>query len=145
MSLRDGTKKMSKSDASELSRILLTDSDDDISSKIRKAKSDSDLIPEDKDQLQNKPECLNLINILSACLDQSIEKTLAGYAGKEYSKLKNDLADTLIQVVGPVRKEILNLLDNKDELNKILQVGSEKASTIAGPIIKEVYKIVGFR
>ena len=81
----------------------------------------------------------------SACLDQSIEKTLAGYAGKEYSKLKNDLADTLIQVVGPVRKEILNLLDNKDELNKILQVGSEKASTIAGPIIKEVYKIVGFR
>ena len=145
MSLRDGTKKMSKSDASELSRILLTDSDDDISSKIRKAKSDSDLIPEHKDQLQNKPECLNLINILSACLDQSIEKTLAGYAGKEYSKLKNDLADTLIQVVGPVMKEILNLLDNKDELNKILQVGSEKASTIAGPIIKEVYKIVGFR
>ena len=145
MSLRDGTKKQSKSDASELSRILLTDSDDDISSKIRKAKSDSDLIPEEKDQLQNKPECLNLINILSACLDQSIEKTLAGYAGKEYSKLKNDLADTLIQVVGPVRKEILNLLDNKDELNKILQVGSEKASTIAGPIIKEVYKIVGFR
>ena len=72
MSLRDGTKKMSKSDASEFSRILLTDSDDDITSKIKKAKSDSDLIPDNKDQLKNKPECLNLINILSACLNESI-------------------------------------------------------------------------
>ena len=145
MSLRDGTKKMSKSDASEFSRILLTDSDDDISSKIKKAKSDSDLIPDDKDQLQNKPECLNLINILSACSNESIEKTLVSYAGKEYSKLKNDLADKLIQVIGPIRTEILNLLNNKDELNKVLDMGSEKASTIAGPILKEVYKIVGFR
>ena len=107
---------MSKSDASEFSRILLTDSDDDISSKIKKAKSDSDLIPDDKDQLQNKPECLNLINILSACSNESIEKTLVNYAGKEYSKLKNDLADKLIQVIGPIRTEILNLLNNKDEL-----------------------------
>ena len=145
MSLRDGTKKMSKSDASEFSRILLTDSDDDISSKIKKAKSDSDLIPDDKDQLQNKPECLNLINILSACSNESIENTLVSYAGKEYSKLKNDLADKLIQVIGPIRTEILNLLNNKDELNKVLDMGSEKASTIAGPILKEVYKIVGFR
>ena len=145
MSLRDGTKKMSKSDASEFSRILLTDSDDDISSKIKKAKSDSDLIPDDKDQLQNKPECLNLINILSACSNESIEKTLVSYAGKEYSKLKNDLADKLIQVIGPIRTEILNLLNNKDELNEVLDMGSEKASTIAGPILKEVYKIVGFR
>ena len=145
MSLRDGTKKMSKSDASEFSRILLTDSDDDISSKIKKAKSDSDLIPDNKDQLQNKPECLNLINILSACSNESIENTLVSYAGKEYSKLKNDLADKLIQVIGPIRTEILNLLNNKDELNKVLDMGSEKASTIAGPILKEVYKIVGFR
>ena len=145
MSLRDGTKKMSKSDASEFSRILLTDSDEDISSKIKKAKSDSDLIPDDKDQLQNKPECLNLINILSACSNESIENTLVSYAGKEYSKLKNDLADKLIQVIGPIRTEILNLLNNKDELNKVLDMGSEKASTIAGPILKEVYKIVGFR
>ena len=145
MSLRDGTKKMSKSDASEFSRILLTDSDEDISSKIKKAKSDSDLIPDDKDQLQNKPECLNLINILSACSNDSIEKTLVNYAGKEYSKLKNDLADKLIQVIGPIRTEILNLLNNKDELNKVLDMGSEKASTIASPILKEVYKIVGFR
>ena len=145
MSLRDGTKKMSKSDASEFSRILLTDSDDDISSKIKKAKSDSDLIPDEKDQLQDKPECLNLINILSACSNESIENTLVSYAGKEYSKLKNDLADKLIQVIGPIRTEILNLLNNKDELNKVLDMGSEKASTIAGPILKEVYKIVGFR
>ena len=67
------------------------------------------------------------------------------YAGKEYTKLKNDLADKLIQVIGPIRTEILNLLNNRDELNKILDIGSEKASTIASPVLKEVYKIVGFR
>ena len=82
---------------------------------------------------------------MSSCLDESIEKTLVSYAGKEYSKLKNDLADKLIQVIGPIRTEILNLLNNKDELNKILDMGSERASTIAGPTLKEVYKIVGFR
>ena len=82
---------------------------------------------------------------MSACSNESIENTLVSYAGKEYSKLKNDLADKLIQVIGPIRTEILTLLNNKDELNKVLDMGSEKASTIAGPILKEVYKIVGFR
>jgi tryptophanyl-tRNA synthetase len=88
MSLRDGNKKMSKSDPSDFSRILLTDDDDTISSKIKKAKSDSELIPNSKNDLQNKPECLNLINILSATTNQSADQVLGNYAGKEYSALK---------------------------------------------------------
>jgi len=145
MSLRDGNKKMSKSDPSDFSRILLTDDDDTISAKIRKAKSDSELIPSSKDDLQNKPECLNLINILSATTNQSADQVLGKYAGKEYSALKKDLADSLIQVIGPIRGEINNLLNNRDELNVILADGTEKAAAIANPIIEEVYKIVGFK
>ena len=145
MSLRDGNKKMSKSDPSDFSRILLTDDDDTISAKIRKAKSDSELIPSLKADLQNKPECLNLINILSATTNQSIDQVLSNYAGKEYSALKKDLADSLIQVISPIRGEINNLLNNQDELNVILEDGTEKASAIANPIIEEVYKIVGFK
>ena len=145
MSLRDGNKKMSKSDPSDFSRILLTDDDDTISAKIRKAKSDSELIPNSKDDLQNKPECLNLINILSATTNQSVDQVLGNYAGKEYSALKKDLADSLIQVISPIRGEINNLLNNQDELNVILADGTEKAAAIANPIIEEVYKIVGFK
>jgi len=145
MSLRDGNKKMSKSDPSDFSRILLTDDDDTISAKIRKAKSDSELIPNSKDDLQNKPECLNLINILSATTNQSVDQVLGNYAGKEYSALKKDLADSLIQVISPIRGEINNLLNNRDELNVILADGTEKAAAIANPIIEEVYKIVGFK
>jgi len=145
MSLRDGNKKMSKSDPSDFSRILLTDDDDTIAAKIRKAKSDSELIPSSKDDLQNKPECLNLINILSATTNQSADQVLSNYAGKEYSFLKKDLADNLIQVISPIRGEINNLLNNRDELNMILTDGTEKAAAIANPIIEEVYKIVGFK
>jgi tryptophanyl-tRNA synthetase len=145
MSLRDGNKKMSKSDPSDFSRILLTDDDDTISAKIRKAKSDSELIPSSKDDLQNKPECLNLINILSATTNQSADQVLGNYAGKEYSALKKDLADSLIQVISPIRGEINNLLNNRDELNVILADGTEKAAAIANPIIEEVYKIIGFK
>ena len=145
MSLRDGNKKMSKSDPSDFSRILLTDDDDTISAKIRKAKSDSELIPSSKDDLQNKPECLNLINILAATTNQSVDQVLGNYAGKEYSSLKKDLADSLIQVISPIRGEINNLLNNRDELNMILADGTEKATAIANPIIEEVYKIIGFK
>ena len=145
MSLRDGNKKMSKSDPSDFSRILLTDDDDTISAKIKKAKSDSELIPSSKDDLQNKPECLNLINILSATTNQSVDQVLGNYSGKEYSSLKKDLADSLIQVISPIRSEINNLLNNRDELNVILADGTKKAAAIANPIIEEVYKIVGFK
>ena len=145
MSLRDGSKKMSKSDPSDFSRILLTDDDDTISSKIKKAKSDSELIPGSKEELRSKPECLNLINILSATTNQSVDQALSNYTGKEYSSLKKDLTDSLVQVISPIRNEINNLLNNRDELNVILAEGTEKAAAIANPIIEEVYKIVGFK
>ena len=145
MSLRDGTKKMSKSDPSDFSRILLTDEDEDIISKIKKAKSDSELIPETINELRSKPECLNLINILSALLNQEVSQTLKQYSGKEYSLLKKDLADSLVQVITPIRNEIKNLLNNRDELANILSVGTEKASAIANPILEDIYKIVGFK
>ena len=145
MSLRDGTKKMSKSDPSDFSRILLTDENDSISSKIKKAKSDSELIPDSSKDLQSKPECMNLINILSACLNQSVDQTLQNYSGKEYSMLKKDLAESLVQIIGPLRDEIKNLLNNKDELDLILKDGTQKAANIANPIIEDVYKIVGFK
>jgi tryptophanyl-tRNA synthetase len=145
MSLRDGTKKMSKSDPSDFSRILLTDENDSISSKIKKAKSDSELIPDSSKDLQSKPECMNLINILSACLNQSVDQTLQNYSGKEYSMLKKDLAESLVQIIGPIRDEIKNLLNNKDELDLILKDGTHKAANIANPIIEDVYKIVGFK
>ena len=145
MSLRDGTKKMSKSDPSDFSRILLTDENDFISSKIKKAKSDSELIPDSSKDLQSKPECMNLINILSACLNQSVDQTLQNYSGKEYSMLKKDLAENLVQIIGPIRDEIKNLLNNKDELDLILKDGTQKAASIANPIIEDVYKIVGFK
>ena len=145
MSLRDGTKKMSKSDPSDFSRILLTDENDSIFSKIKKAKSDSELIPDSSKDLQSKPECMNLINILSACLNQSVDQTLQNYSGKEYSMLKKDLAENLVQIIGPIRDEIKNLLNNKDELDLILKDGTQKAANIANPIIEDVYKIVGFK
>ena len=145
MSLRDGTKKMSKSDPSDFSRILLTDENDSISSKIKKAKSDSELIPDSSKDLQSKTECMNLINILSACLNQSVDQTLQNYSGKEYSMLKKDLAENLVQIIGPIRDEIKNLLNNKDELDLILKDGTQKAANIANPIIEDVYKIVGFK
>ena len=145
MSLRDGSKKMSKSDPSDFSRILLTDDDDTISTKIKKAKSDSELIPGSEEELQSKPECLNLINILSATTNQSVDQVLSNYTGKEYSSLKKDLADSLVQIISPIRNEINNLLNNRDELNVILAEGTEKAAAITNPIIEEVYKIVGFK
>jgi tryptophanyl-tRNA synthetase len=86
-----------------------------------------------------------LINILSATTNQSVDQALNNYTGKEYSSLKKDLADSLVQVISPIRGEINNLLNNRDELNVILAEGTEKAAAIANPIIEEVYKIVGFK
>ena len=86
-----------------------------------------------------------MINILSATTNQSVDQALSNYTGKEYSSLKKDLADSLVQVISPIRGEINNLLNNQDELNVILAEGTEKAAAIANPIIKEVYKIVGFK
>ena len=143
MSLRDGTKKMSKSEESDYSRINLKDSADEISKKIKKAKSDSDQIPDNLKDLENKPEALNLINIYSEISKINLEKALNEMSGKEYSFLKKKLADLLINEITPVGKEINKLLSDKGNLEKILQKGKEKANIIAEENLKNIREKVG--
>jgi len=144
MSLRDGTKKMSKSDESEYSRINLKDSADDIVKKIKKAKSDSSSIPDNLKDLEKKPEAFNLINIYSDLTDNTLEQSLNELQGKEYSYLKNKLSDILIDIICPIGKKIKGLLDDKSYLEKTLKEGTEKARNIAEYNLKEIRKVVGF-
>ena len=144
MSLRDGRKKMSKSDESEYSRINLKDSADDIVKKIKKAKSDSSSIPDNLNDLEKKPEAFNLVNIYSDLTNKSIEQALNELSGKEYSYLKNKLSEALIEVICPVGKKIRKLLDDKSFLEKILKEGTEKAGIIAEHNLKEIRNAVGF-
>ena len=143
MSLRDGTKKMSKSEESDYSRINLKDSADEIIKKIKKAKSDSEPIPDSFKSLEKKPEALNLLTIYSDLSKIKLEKTLTEMAGKEYSFLKTRLAEILIEEITPVGNEIKKLLDNKSHLKDILKKGSEKANIIAEENLKNIRDIVG--
>ena len=143
MSLRDGTKKMSKSEESDYSRINLKDNADEISKKIKKAKSDSEQIPNNLKLLENKPEALNLINIYSEISKTSLEKVLNEMSGKEYSFLKTKLTELLISEITPVGKEIAKLLRDKSHLMKILEKGREKANIIAEENLKNIREKVG--
>ena len=144
MSLRDAKKKMSKSDASEYSRIDLKDSADDIIKKIKKAKSDSSPIPDNLQDLKKKPEAHNLINIYSDLTNNSLEQALKELKGKEYSYLKNKLSEALVEIICPVGKKIRELLDDKGYLEKVLKEGTEKAKKIAEYNLKEIRHVVGF-
>ena len=144
MSLRDGEKKMSKSDDSEYSRINLKDSADDIIKKIKKAKSDSSPIPDNLNDLEKKPEAFNLINIYSNLTNKSLEQSLNELKGKEYSYLKNKLSEVLVEVICPIGKKIRKLLDDKSYLEKILKEGTDKAANIAEYNLKEIRNAVGF-
>ena len=143
MSLRDGTKKMSKSEESDYSRINLKDNADEIVKKIKKAKSDSDSIPDDLKSLEKKPEAQNLLNIYSDLSKNTLEKVLKEMAGKEYSYIKNKLADLLVSEICPVGKEIDRLMKDKEYLVEILKKGTEKASIIAEENLKNVRDKVG--
>ena len=143
MSLRDGIKKMSKSEESDYSRINLKDSADVINKKIKKAKSDSEPIPENLKLLEKKPEALNLLIIYSELSKTSLEKVLDEMSGKEYSFLKKKLSEILISEITPVGNEIQKLLDDKLYLKGILKKGSEKASIIAEDNLKNIRDIVG--
>ena len=143
MSLRDGTKKMSKSEESDYSRINLKDSPDEISKKIKKAKSDSEEIPDNLKSLENKPESLNLINIFAEISKNSLENVLNEMSGKEYSFLKTKLTDLIISEIGPVGQEINKLLKDKSHLEKVLKKGKEKANIIAEENIKNIREKVG--
>ena len=144
MSLRDGTKKMSKSDESSYSRIDLKDSADDIVKKIKKAKSDSSSIPDNLKDLEKKPEALNLINIYSDLSGMSLEQVLNEVKGKDYSYLKNKLSEVLVEVVCPIGTKIKNLLEDKSYLEKVLGEGTEKARNLAVYNLKEIRNVIGF-
>ena len=143
MSLRDGRKKMSKSGESDYSRINLKDSADQINKKIKKAKSDSDVIPDDIKPLKNKPEALNLLTIYSELTKNSLEKIISEMAGKEYSYLKTKLTEVLINEITPVGNEIQKLLEDKSHLKNILKKGTEKANIIAEENLKNIREKVG--
>jgi tryptophanyl-tRNA synthetase len=143
MSLKDGTKKMSKSDESEASRINLTDTEEDIVQKIRKAKTDNELIPYTESKLADRPEARNLINIFSILSGITIEKTLKELSGKNFSELKNRLSEVLIKEIVPIGKKIKEFKKDTEAIKKILKSGSEKANIESQKTIKEVHKIVG--
>ena len=143
MSLRDGTKKMSKSEESDYSRINLKDNPDEIVKKIKKAISDSESIPDNIKSLEKKPEALNLLTIYSEVSKINMEKTLKEMAGKEYSYIKGKLADLLVSEISPIGKEMVKLMDDKAHLIKILKKGTEKASIKAEENLKNIREKVG--
>jgi len=143
MSLRDGTKKMSKSEESNYSRINLKDSADEIIKKIKKAKSDSEVIPDNLKSLEKKPEAFNLLNIYSEVSKINLEKVLKEMSGKEYSFVKNKLADLLVSEICPVGKKINKLMNDKAYLLEILKKGSEKARIRAEENLKNIREKVG--
>jgi len=143
MSLRDGTKKMSKSEESDYSRINLKDSAEEIVKKIKKAKSDSESIPDNLKSLEKKPEALNLLNIYSEISKINLEKVLKEMAGKEYSYIKTKLTDLLVSEICPIGKEITKLMNDKTYLLKILKKGSEKASIKSEENLKNIREKVG--
>ena len=143
MSLKDGTKKMSKSDESEASRINLTDTEEEIVKKIKKAKTDNELIPDTESKLADRPEARNLINIFSILSGTTIEKILKELSGKNFSELKNKLSEVLIKEVVPIGKKIKEFKKDADAIKKILKSGSEKANIESQKTINDVHKIVG--
>ena len=143
MSLRDGTKKMSKSDPSESSRINMTDGPDEIARKIRKAKTDPDVLPANPKGLENRPEAANLFAVFSALADKSVEEVCKRFEGAQFSKFKEDLTELAIEVLGPISIEMAKLVADPGYLDEVLADGSERARTIARPILDEVYDIVG--
>ena len=144
MSLRDGTKKMSKSEESNYSRIDLQDSADEINKKIKKAKTDSLPIPGNIEELKNRPEALNLLNIYSFITNSDLEKILENMAGKDFSKFKNELSDALVATICPIGKKIKELKNDRKYLMRILKEGSNKAGIIAKENLDKVKEIVGF-
>ena len=143
MSLKDGTKKMSKSDPSDLSRINLTDDKDLIVNKIKKAKTDSMSMPSIKEDLNKRPEADNLLGIYSSLSNQDLEQSKNEFNGKNFSEFKEKLSDLLVEKISPISKEIKRLLNDAKYLDNILLEGSQKADRMASIKIKEIKKIIG--
>jgi len=144
MSLRDGTKKMSKSDESDYSRINMTDGADEIAQKIRKARTDPDPLPESTEGLAERPEALNLVSIYAALEDIGIDQVIQEYQGQGFSTFKKALADLAVVRLGPVGNEMKRLTAESGEIDKVLADGAERAVQLSGPIVAEVREIMGF-
>ena len=144
MSLRDGTKKMSKSDESDYSRINMTDGADEIAQKIRKARTDPDPLPGSTDGLAERPEALNLVSIYAALEDIELDQVIQEYQGQGFSTFKKALADLAVVRLGPVGNEMKRLTAESGEIDKVLADGAERAVQLSGPIVAEVREIMGF-
>jgi tryptophanyl-tRNA synthetase len=143
MSLRDGTKKMSKSDPSDQSRINLTDDADTIASKIRKAKTDPEPLPDSMDGLKDRPEAKNLVNIYSALSGQSVAEVVTEFAGAQFGTFKPRLADLAVAKLSPITTEMNRLMADPAEIDRILGDGADRAEAIARPILNKTKDIVG--
>ncbi|WP_418595117.1 tryptophan--tRNA ligase [Ponticoccus sp. (in: a-proteobacteria)] len=143
MSLRDGSKKMSKSDPSDMSRINMTDDADAIASKIRKARTDPDALPSEAEGLEARPEARNLVNIYAALADLSVDAVLRDVGGKQFSEFKPMLADLAVTRLSPISTEMARLMQQPDEIDAILRHGAEQARAIANPILEKTYEILG--
>jgi len=144
MSLRDGSKKMSKSDESDYSRINMTDGEDEIAQKIRKARTDPDPLPGTADGLAQRPEALNLVSIYAALEDIEIDQVIQEYQGQGFSTFKKALADLAVVRLGPVGNEMKRLTAESGEIDKVLADGAERATQLSRPIVAEVREIMGF-
>ena len=144
MSLKDGSKKMSKSEISDLSRINLTDDKDQIINKIKKAKTDPMPMPKTVSELEDRLEAKNLIGIYASLTNSNIEKSVESFIGKNFSEFKEKLSEVLVDKIEPISLEIKKLLNDQTYLNNILQVGAEKANSIASKKIQNIKEIVGF-
>jgi tryptophanyl-tRNA synthetase len=143
MSLRDGSAKMSKSDPSDMSRILLTDSDDIIAQKIRKAKTDPEPLPEDPSLLEGRAEARNLVGIHAAVTGEKVEAVLARFAGQGFGSFKPALADAVVALIAPIRSRLDELRRDPGELDRILALGAKRASDLAAPVLAKAKTAVG--
>lgn len=144
MSLKDGTKKMSKSDPSDLSRINMDDDADSIVRKIKKAKTDPDLLPDTVQGLDGRPEARNLLGIFAALDNISMDDAVARFAGKQFSALKDDLAALALEKLSPIQERYRELLADKTQIDAVLADGAERARALAEPVLREVQDTVGF-
>ena len=144
MSLRDGTKKMSKSDPSDYSRIMLNDSTDSIVQKIKKAKTDPHPIPSSLEDAKKRPEAFNLLTIYAALEEKNTQEIISEYANKEFSIFKKNLADLTSSKIEPISLEMNKLLSDTKYLDSIINEGKNRAIKVADPVLKKVYEIMGF-
>ncbi len=143
MSLRDGSKKMSKSDPSDASRINMTDNAETIAKKIRKAKTDPDALPSEAAGLEGRPDARNLVNIYAALNDQTVDAVLADVGGQQFGTFKPLLAELAVSKLAPISTEMARLMADRAEIDRILARGAEQAREITAPILKKTYEIVG--